>query len=164
MFTASGRHFESSCRLFSWTGRRSMSWYHTWSVAFLGRIMSYSLPSGFSAPKRVNVASHGVLYSGWQPNPERTVMSAPWFRVECCTCWPADKESYENGLCGHRIHEGCILTLQHPYRMEACPVCCSHTTHFEWEGWFLYVYLYGVNAGDLVLDFHYVKGPVLKST
>ena len=104
-----------------------------------GQQVMEKVPSGFGAPGRVSVASHGVLYSGWQPNPERTVMSAPWFRVECCTRWPALNESYINGLCGHRIHEGCILTLQQPYRMEACPVCCSHTTHFEREGWFLYV-------------------------
>ena len=71
------------------------------------------------------------------PNPERTVQTAPWLRVECCTRWPAHNESYINGLCGHPIHEGCILTLQQPFRMEACPVCCSHTTHFEREGWFL---------------------------
>ena len=89
---------------------------------------------GFGAPRRVNVASHGVLYSGWQPNPERTVQSAPWFRVECCTRWPAHNESYINGLCGHCIHEGCILTIQLPYKMEACPVCCSHTVHIEREG------------------------------
>ena len=100
------------------------------------------VPSGFGAPRRVSVASHGVLYSGWQPNPERTVMSAPWFRVECCTRWPAHNESYINGLCGHRIHEGCILTLQQPYRMEACPVCCSHTTHFEREGLLLHFITY----------------------
>ena len=35
------------------------------------------VPLGFGAPRRVNVASHGVLYSGWQPIPERTVQSAP---------------------------------------------------------------------------------------
>ena len=91
------------------------------------------------APRKTSVASHGVLYSGWQPNPERSVMSAPWFRVECCTRWPAHNESFINALCGHRIHEGCLLTLHKPYRMEAYPICCSHTTHYDREGWFLCV-------------------------
>ena len=71
------------------------------------------VPSGFGAPRRTSVASHGVLYSGWQPNPERTVMSAPWFRVECCTRWPAHNESYINGLCGHRVHEKHALCVAH---------------------------------------------------
>ena len=35
------------------------------------------VPSGFGAPRKTSVASHGVLYSGWQPNPERSIMSAP---------------------------------------------------------------------------------------
>ena len=94
------------------------------------------VPAGFGAPRRTSVASHGVLYSGWQPNPERSLTSAPWFRVECCTRWPAHNESYINGLCGHRIHEGCLLTLVQPYHMEACPICCAHTTHHDREGWF----------------------------
>ena len=95
------------------------------------------VPTGFGAPMKTNVASHGVLHSGWQPNPERSIMSAPWFRVECCTRWPAHNESYINALCGHRIHEGCLLTLHQPYRMEACPICCGHSTHHDREGWFL---------------------------
>ena len=33
------------------------------------------VPSGFGAPKNPNVSTHGVLYSRWQPNPERTVLS-----------------------------------------------------------------------------------------
>ena len=94
-------------------------------------------PSGFGAPAKTSVASHGVLYSGWQPNPERSVVSAPWFRVECCPRWPAHNESYINALCGHRIHEGCLLTLREPYKMEACPICSGHTTHHDREGWFL---------------------------
>ena len=101
-------------------------------------------PSGFGAPKRVNVSSNGVLYSRWQPNPKRMVQSCPWFRVECCTRWPAHNVSYINGVCGHRNYEGCILTIQQPYSMEACPVCCFHTTHFT-------AYLYHVNASGLIL-------------
>ena len=97
------------------------------------------VPAGFGAPRRTSVASHGVLYSGWQPNPERSIMSAPWFWVECCTRWPSHNESFINALCGHRIHEGCLLTLHQPYRMEGCPICCANTTHYDREGWFLYV-------------------------
>ena len=39
------------------------------------------VPSGVGAPKKVNISSHGVLYSGRPPNPERKVQSSPWFRL-----------------------------------------------------------------------------------
>ena len=115
------------------------------------------VPAGFGAPRRTSVASHGVLYSGWQPNPERSLTSAPWFRVECCTRWPAHNESYINGLCGHRIHEGCLLTLVQPYHMEACPVCCAHTTHHDREGWFRRNMFASFGCFCLVLNFLYIK-------
>ena len=101
-------------------------WYCRWQLSAIQEKIGQEMervPSGFCAPKQVNVSSHGVLCSGWQPNPEWTAQSSPWFRVECCTRWPAHNEIYINGLCGHRIHQGCILTLQQPYTMEACPVC-----------------------------------------
>ena len=111
-------------------------------------------PSGFGAPAKTSVASHGVLYSGWQPNPERSVVSAPWFRVECCPRWPAHNESYINALCGHRIHEGCLLTLHEPYKMEACPICSGHTTHHDREGWFLRILFVFVSVGFWVPTLH----------
>ena len=123
------------------------------------------VPSGFGAPRKTSVASHGVLYSGWQPNPERSIMSAPWFRVECCTRWPAHNESYINALCGHRIHEGCLLTLHQPYRMEACPICCAHSTHYDREGWFLCILFASFEWcwSRFGLSLH-KKSPVLNST
>ena len=30
--------------------------------------------SGFGAPRNLHVSAHGVLDSGWQPDPERTVL------------------------------------------------------------------------------------------
>ena len=77
-------------------------------------------------------------------------MSAPWFRVECCTRWPAHNESYINGLCGHRVHEKHAL-------------CVAHTQHTSNEkvGFFT---SYLCRAGDLVLGFHFIKNPVLRST
>ena len=52
------------------------------------------------------------------------------------------QESYINGLCGHRIHEGSFLTLNCPYSMEACPICTSCTTHFKREGQFFSPFIY----------------------
>ena len=89
------------------------------------------------APRNPHVSTHGVLYSGWQPNPERTVLSPPWLQVDCCPRWPTHNKSFINALSGHRLHEGCLLTLSCPYSMEACPVCTSQATHYEREGKFL---------------------------
>ena len=93
-----------------------------------------SAPSGFGAPRSVHVSEHGPLFSGWTPNPERTVTSPPWLQVDCCSRWPAHNESYINGLCGHRIHEGCLLTIQSPNSIDACPICVGHATYYEREG------------------------------
>ena len=84
------------------------------------------VPAGFGAPKNPRVSSHGLLYSGWQLNPQRTVLSPPWLQVDCCPRWPAHNESFVNGLCEQRIHKGYLLTLKSPYSMEACPICVGH--------------------------------------
>ena len=81
------------------------------------------VPSGFGVPRNPHVSAHGVLrYSGWQPNPERTVLTPPWLQANCCLRWPAHNESVFNGLC---------FTLNCPYSIEVCPICASRATHFD---------------------------------
>ena len=58
------------------------------------------VPSGFGAPRNPHVLAHGVLHSGWQPNPERTLLSPPWFQVDCCRRWPAHKKATLTGFAG----------------------------------------------------------------
>ena len=89
------------------------------------------------APRNPHVSTHGLQYSGWQSNPERTLLSPPWLQVDCCPRWPAHNESFINALCGHQIHEGCLLTLNCPHSMAACPICTSRATHYKREGQFL---------------------------
>ena len=59
-----------------------------------------------------------------------TVLSPPWLQVDCCPSWPVHNEIYINGLCEHRIHKGCLPTINGPYSIEACPICVGQATHF----------------------------------
>ena len=90
------------------------------------------VPLGFGAPGNPHVLAHGVLHIGWQPKPETAVLPPAWPQVDCCLA--AHNESYINGLSGHLINEECLLTLNCPCSMEACPI--SRATHFKREGQF----------------------------
>ena len=48
-----------------------------------GKLEVTNVPTSFGAPKSVPVPSYGILYSGWTPNPERTVTSPSWLQVYC---------------------------------------------------------------------------------
>ena len=99
------------------------------------------VPSGFGAPRNPHVLAHGVLHSGWQPNLERTVLFPQWLQVDCCLRWPAHNESYINGLCGHCIHGGCLLTLH--LRFSCHSLRKGRSVSFT-------SYLYYVNTGNRV--------------
>ena len=82
---------------------------------------------GFGEPRNPHILAHGVLHSGWQSFPS---MAPSWqLPLLAGTQWGLYFQ-----LCGHCIHEGCLLTLNCQYSMEACPICASRATHFEREG------------------------------
>ena len=88
-------------------------------------------PQGFGSPEAIPASAHGVLPSGWMPNPDIPSSRPVWFYVDCCKRWPAHNESYLNMLCGHRVHEGCVRSLRYAYTLEGCPVCYKNSLAHE---------------------------------
>ena len=107
--------------------------------------------SGIGALKRVNVSSHGVLYSGWQPDPESVVQSAPWFGVECCTRGRPIMKAILTDCVAIASMRGAFLPSISPIRWK--PARCAALTRHILNGKvsFLLSYPYHVNASGLIL-------------